>query len=206
MAYSSKYIEQAVEALSTLPGIGGKTALRLVLHFIQQEPEYTESIVTALSNMRTNIKHCKVCNNLSDENICSICSNPARNRSVICVVESIRDVIAIEETGQFSGLYHVLGGVISPIDGIGPESLSIDDLLKRMEDDIDEIVMAVSPSIEGETTIYYIAKKLAGLPVKVSTIARGVSFGGELEYADQFTLGRSITARIPYHQAVADKS
>ncbi len=201
MAYSSKKIEQAVEALSILPGIGSKTALRLVLHLVQQDETLTQQITDALAVMRNSIKTCSVCKNISDEELCSICSNPARRKNVICIVESIRDVMAIEETGQFNGVYHVLGGVISPIDGTGPESLEIESLVERIRTgEADELVMAISPTIEGETTMYYIARKLQNYPVQISTIARGVSFGGELEYADLFTLGRSITARVPYQQ------
>jgi recombination protein RecR len=166
MNFSSKLIEEAVEAFATLPSIGKKTALRLVLHLIKQEPEISEQFADAILRMRKNIKECKKCHNISDHDLCSICKDPKRDASVVCVVETIRDVMAIEDTGQFRGSYHVLGGVISPI--------------------------------EGDTTIFYITKQLKDLDVKVSTIARGISFGGELEYADELTLGRSIIARTPY--------
>lgn len=199
MNFSSKLIEDAVTAFSSLPGIGKKTALRLVLYLVNQEKEITEDFASALVQMRQNIKQCSKCHNISDEVICNICANPRRDNKVLCVVESIRDIMAIEDTGQFQGRYHVLGGIISPIEGIGPADLNIDSLTKRIsEDNIKEIIMAISPTIEGDTTIYYISKKLKDLPVKISTIARGVSFGGELEYADELTLARSIVARVPY--------
>jgi recombination protein RecR len=200
MNFSSKLIEEAVNSFASLPSIGKKTALRLVLHLISHDQENTEQIAHALVNMRKNIRWCKVCHNLSDESICQVCADVRRDRSVICVVESIRDVMAIEETGQYRGLYHVLGGVISPIEGIGPSDLHIDSLLERIEKkEAKEIIMAISPTIEGDTTIFYISKQLKKYPVKVSTIARGVSFGGELEYADELTLGRSIVARVAYN-------
>ncbi|MEM1214263.1 MAG: recombination mediator RecR [Bacteroidota bacterium] len=199
MQFSSKLIEAAVEAFASLPGIGKKSALRLALHLVQQPTEVTEEFTEAIRSMRTNIRTCEICHNLSDEVHCSICRDPRRNENLICVVESIRDVMAIEETGQYRGRYHVLGGVISPIEGIGPDQLTIDSLMNRVATgDVEEIIMAISPTIEGETTIYYLSKQLQGKNVKVSTIARGVSFGGELEYADGLTLGRSIVARIPY--------
>lgn len=199
MNFSSKLLESAVEAFATLPGIGKKTALRLVLHLLKNETAHTEAFANALVGMRNNIKTCKTCFNLSDEEICGICNNPRRKNGVVCVVESIRDVMAIEETGQFTGRYHVLGGVISPIEGIGPQDLQIDSLIDRIKaEEVKEIIMAISPTIEGETTIFFISKKLKDLNVQVSTIARGVSFGGDLEYADEITLGRSIVARVPY--------
>ncbi|MEL7220385.1 MAG: recombination mediator RecR [Bacteroidota bacterium] len=199
MQFSSKLIEAAVDAFATLPGIGRKTALRLVLHLVQQPEETSVEFADALKAMRSGIKECEVCHNLSDENKCTVCQDQRRDRRFICVVEGIRDVMAIEETGQFRGLYHVLGGVISPIEGVGPAELNIDTLIARTEEpDVQEVIMAISPTIEGETTIYYITKQLQDKEVKVSTIARGVSFGGELEYADGVTLGRSIVARIPY--------
>lgn len=203
MNFSSKLLENAVDAFASLPGIGRKTALRLVLHLVNQPPEASEAFADAIVNMRKNIKDCKVCHNLSDEPICEICSNNRRDKSVVCVVEGIRDVMAIEETQQFRGLYHVLGGIISPIEGIGPNDLNIDSLIGRVQSgEIKELIMAISPTIEGDTTIFYISKKLRDLDLKVqlSTIARGVSFGGELEYADELTLGRSIVSRIPYRK------
>lgn len=199
MKFASKLIEEAVDAFASLPGIGKKTALRLVLYLVNQESQTTTDFSKALTNMREHIKFCRNCHNLSDANICDICNDSYRDKTLVCVVESIRDVMAIEDTGQFRGVYHVLGGVISPIEGIGPSDLNIDSLADRIEKDkIKEIIMAVSPTIDGETTIFYISKKLKSFNIKVSTIARGVSFGGELEYADEITLGRSIIARVPY--------
>jgi len=199
MNFSSKLIEEAVLAFASLPGIGKKTALRLVLHLMNQPLEISGQFSEAITKMRRNIKHCKVCHNVSDTDVCSICSNPRRNDELVCVVETIRDVMAIEATGQFKGVYHVLGGVISPIEGVGPEDLNIDSLEKRILDKkIKEVIMAISPTIEGDTTIFYISKKIKHTEVNISTIARGISFGGELEYADELTLGRSIATRQPY--------
>lgn len=199
MNYSSKLIEDAVEAFASLPSIGRKTALRLVLHLIKQPEEQSEQFAKALVDLRKQIKYCKQCHNLSDVELCQICTDPSRDQSVVCVVESIRDVMAIEETSQFRGVYHVLGGVISPIEGVGPEDLNFDSLLKRVEEGrIRELIMAISPTIEGDTTIFYLSKQLNDPHLKVSTIARGVSFGGELQYADELTLGRSIISRTPY--------
>ncbi|KAA3622635.1 MAG: recombination protein RecR [Bacteroidetes bacterium] len=199
MNFSSKLIEEAVEAFASLPGIGKKTALRLVLHLIKQDVDKSEDFANAILNMRKNIKTCQQCHNISDNEVCSICTNKHRDSSVICVVENIRDLMAIEDTGQFRGLYHVLGGVISPIEGVSPFDLTIDGLLERIEKgEAKEIIMAISPTIEGDTTIFYISKQLKGKDIKISTIARGVSFGGELEYADELTLGRSILTRTTY--------
>ena len=199
MEFSSKLLESAVDAFSSLPGVGKKTALRLALHTIKQGKEYTQEFTSAIQTMIQNIQHCEECHNLSDEKTCSICKDTKRDRTTICVVESIRDVMAIEDTRQYRGLYHVLGGTISPIQGIGPESLNIESLNKRVQKrEIKEVIMAISPTIEGETTIFFVSKKLKELGVNISTIARGVSFGGVLEYADEMTLGRSIQARIPY--------
>ena len=199
MNYSSKLIEKAVEAFAALPGIGRKTALRLTLHLVGRELKDTEQFVGDILAMRQNIKHCKVCHNLSDEPLCDVCKDKRRDRSLICVVESIRDVMAIEETAQYRGLYHVLGGLINPLEGIGPAQLEIDSLLQRAATaETKEIILAISPTIEGDTTMFYITKKLKQTQVAVSSIARGVSFGGELEYADEVTLGRSIVARVPY--------
>lgn len=199
MTFSSKLIEDAVNAFASLPGIGRKTALRLVLHLVKQPIDNTESFAHALLKMRAGIKTCGTCHNISDNDLCSVCADMRRDRSVVMVVEGIRDVMAIEETGQFRGLYHVLGGVIAPIEGIGPQDLNIESLMDRVsQGEIREIIMAISPTIEGETTIYYISKKLSSLEAKITTLARGISFGGELEYADEVTLGRSIASRIPY--------
>jgi recombination protein RecR len=199
MTFSSKLIEKAVEAFSTLPGIGRKTALRLVLHLLKQDKTVTEQFTTALAAMREGIQECTTCHNFSDHEQCQICSDPRRDRSLVCVVENVRDLMAIEDTGQYRGLYHVLGGIISPIEGVGPHDLNIESLTQRAQaGDIKEAIMAISPTIEGETTIYYLTKKLHPLGVQVSAIARGVSFGGDLEYADEVTLGRSIVTRVPY--------
>lgn len=201
MTFSSKLIEKAVEAFASLPGVGRKTALRLVLHLLKQDKKTTEQFAAALVSLREGIRECRICHNLSDDEICQICADQRRDRSLVCVVETMRDIMAIEDTGQFRGLYHVLGGIISPIEGIGPGDVHIDSLVERAKQgDIREVVMAISPTIEGETTIYYISKKLQPLGIQVSTIARGVSFGGELEYADEITLGRSLVARTPYQR------
>lgn len=182
-----------------LPGIGRKTALRLVLHLLKQDKAHTEQFTTALTALREGIRECKTCGNLSDHETCQICADARRDRSLVCVVENVRDLMAIEDTAQYRGLYHVLGGIISPIEGIGPGDLSIDALLERAQKgEIKEVIMAISPTIEGETTIYYISKKIQPFGVAVSAIARGVAFGGDLEYADEVTLGRSIVARMPY--------
>lgn len=199
MNFPSKLIERAVTAFEKLPGIGKKTALRLVLHLLKQDVSAVEQFGDAIVRMRKEIKFCSECNNISDHERCSICENPKRNRSLLCVVENIRDVIAIESTNQFNGLYHVLGGVISPMDGIGPEELTTASLVDRCKKgEVKEVIMALNPTIEGDTTIFYLSKKLSGLPVKITSIARGISFGGELEYADDITLARSIATRMPY--------
>jgi recombination protein RecR len=199
MNFSSKLIEEAVLAFSSLPGIGKKTALRLVLHLTQQPVETSEEFARAIADMRKGIKACEHCHNISDHKICAICADQKRDQSVICLVESVRDIMAIESTGQFRGVYHVLGGIISPIEGVGPADLHIDTLVERVKGGIvKEIIMAISPTIEGDTTIFYIAKQLQDTDVQLSTIARGISFGGELEYADELTLGRSIATRTPY--------
>ena len=201
MQFSSILLSEAVESFSSLPGIGKKTALRLVLHLLQEDANMTKSMADRLIKMRENIKYCKQCFNISDEDICQICNNSKRDKSLVCVVRNIKDIIAIEETGHYFGVYHVLGNLISPIDGIGPEDIRINELESRVENDgIKEIIMAITPSIEGDTTIFYISKKLNGKDVSISTIARGVSFGGELEYADEITLGRSIVSRVKYER------
>ncbi len=197
MNISSKIVEEAVKSFSSLPGIGRKTALRLVLHLLNDKYELAEEMSNGLGRLK-DVRFCKNCHNISDHDICEICSSTARNKQLVCVVESIRDVIAIEETGYYSGLYHVLGGIISPLNGVGPEDLNIRSLIERIErSGIEELIMAISPTIDGDTTIYYLTK-LIPAHVKVSTISRGVAFGGELEYADEFTLGRSIASRVPY--------
>ncbi len=202
MHFSSKLIEEAVNEISKLPGIGKKTALRLVLFLLKEEKESTLSLSEALVNLRTRILYCSTCHNISDAPVCSICSSTKRDQGTICIVENIPDVIAIENTAQYFGTYHILGGVISPIEGVGPADLNIDSLLNRVKDneEIKEIIFALSSTMEGDTTSFYITKKLKDLPVKISTIARGVPVGGELEYTDEITLGRSILRRTAYEQ------
>ena len=197
--YPSQLLEKAVDEFAKLPGVGRKTALRLVLHLLHQEDETVEALAGAISKMKREVKHCKVCHNISDTDTCPICADPRRDASVICVVENIQDVMAIENTQQFKGLYHVLGGIISPMDGIGPSDIEIDSLVERVSrGDISEVILALSPTMEGDTTNFYIFRKLAHLNVKLSVIARGVSVGDELEYADEVTLGRSIINRTPF--------
>jgi recombination protein RecR len=198
MQFSSSLLENAVNEFSRLPGIGKKTALRLVLHLLKQDPKEVEHFSEVIAKMRQEIKFCQRCYNVADGDICSVCANSMRRQEIICVVENIRDVIAIESTQQFSGTYHVLGGVISPLDGIGPDQLTIPALLQRIEKEkTEELIFALSPTIQGDTTIYYIQKKLTGKLVRITTIARGIAFGGELEYADELTLGRSLQNRMP---------
>ena len=199
MNFPSKLIENAVEELAKLPGVGRKTALRLALHMLKEESEETFLLAEALVKMRTEVKHCKQCHNISDTEVCDICQNPLRDRSLLCVVSDIRDVIAIENTAQFKGLYHVLGGVISPIEGVGPSDLHIDSLLERLpKSEVKEILLAISPTMEGDTTAFYLTRKLRDQQVRITTIARGVPVGGELEYTDEITLGRSIVERTSY--------
>jgi len=203
MQLPSSLLENAVNAFAGLPGIGKKTALRLVLHLLKQEQGQVAQFSETISKMRSDIRFCKRCHNLSDHDLCAICENQLRNQRLICVVESIKDVIAIENTQQFSGLYHVLGGVISPLDGVGPDSLTIDSLVERVrQEDVEELVFALNPNIQGDTTIFYIQKQLQHLPCKITTISRGVAFGGELEYADEMTLGRSMMNRLPVENYV----
>lgn len=199
MKYSSKLIADAVAEFTKLPGIGEKTALRLVLHLMKQEKDKVQHFGDAVTRMRNEIKFCNTCNNVSDLDLCEICGSNHRDQSLVCLVETIRDVIAVENTNIYKGTYHVLGGIISPIDGIGPEKLNIDSLINRIKSGlVKEVIMALSPTIEGDTTIFYISKKLKDFGVPISTIARGISFGGELEYADEMTLARSIATRLPY--------
>ncbi|PIF06113.1 MAG: recombination protein RecR [Draconibacterium sp.] len=201
--YPSKLLEQAVEEFAKLPGIGRKSALRLVLHLLRQDNESVNRFGTSIIQLKQEIKHCSVCHNISDTDVCQICSNPARNKSAICVVENIRDVLAIENTQQFNGLYHVLGGIISPMDGIGPADLTIDSLVERTGNgETIEVILALSTTMEGDTTNFYIYRKLKDKQVKVSTLARGVAIGDELEYADEITLGRSLVNRIPYENSL----
>ncbi|WP_346854703.1 recombination mediator RecR [uncultured Draconibacterium sp.] len=201
--YPSRLLENAVNEFSKLPGIGRKSALRLVLHLLRQDVEDVTIFGNSLIQLRSEIQHCKVCHNISDTETCQICANPARNESVICVVENIRDVMSIENTQQFNGLYHVLGGIISPMDGIGPSDLEIESLINRVDSGkIIEVILALSTTMEGDTTNFYIFRKLKDKNVKVSTLARGVSIGDELEYTDEITLGRSLTNRVPYESSV----
>lgn len=197
--YPSHLLEQAVDEFSKLPGIGRKTALRLVLHLLRRDTEDVIRFTEAVSRLRREVKHCRICHNISDSDVCPICSDSHRDSSVVCVVENIQDVLAVENTQQFNGLYHVLGGVISPMDGIGPGDLEIDTLVKRVADgDVREVVLALSSTMEGDTTNFYIYRKLSGYNVKVTIIARGISVGDELEYTDEVTLGRSILNRTPF--------
>lgn len=206
MIFSSSLLENAVNEFSKLPGIGKKTALRLVLHLLKKEVSDVKMFSDAILQMREEIHFCIRCHNIADKTVCNICADRARNQSIICVVETIRDVIAIESTQQFNGLYHVLGGIISPLDGIGPDQLEIDSLVKRVtEEKPEELIFALSPNIQGDTTIYYISKKITNLPVKITTIARGIAFGGELEYADEMTLARSISNRMPVENYVGNR-
>ncbi|HEX8575478.1 MAG TPA: recombination mediator RecR [Flavobacterium sp.] len=202
MEFSSKLLEKAVGEMSQLPGIGKRTALRLVLHLLKQPGEQTRFLSQALLNMREEVKFCESCHNISDVSICEICSNRNRNHAVICVVEDIRDVMAIENTGQFRGIYHVLGGKISPIDGIGPSQLKIISLVEKVKaGNVQEIIFALSSTMEGDTTNFYIYKQIKQYNVITSTIARGISVGDELEYADEVTLGRSILHRVPFENS-----
>ena len=206
MQLPSVLLENAVNEFAKLPGIGKKTALRMVLHLLKQDINIVQQFGDAISRMRKEIRFCQRCHNVADADICSICANSMRRHDMICVVETIRDVIAIESTQQFSGTYHVLGGIISPLDGIGPEQLFIESLIDRVQKEgVTEIIFALNPNIQGDTTIYYIQKKLAPFQVKVTTIARGISFGGELEYADEMTLARSISNRLPIESYVSHR-
>lgn len=207
MIFSSDLLENAVNEFARLPGIGKKTALRLVLHLIKKDISEVKNFSDSISRMREEINFCSRCHNISDKELCNICLNRSRKSELICVVENIRDVIAIESTQQYNGLYHVLGGIISPLDGIGPGQLQIDSLIKRIEEEkTEELIFALSPNIQGDTTIYYISKKLNDLAVKITTIARGIAFGGELEYADEMTLARSISNRMPVENYVNNNS
>ena len=203
MEFSSKLLERAVNEMSQLPGVGKRTALRLVLHMLRQPKEQTLALSDALQTMRKDVKFCKSCHNISDIELCEICSNPKRNEDIICVVEDIRDVMAIENTSSFRGLYHVLGGKISPMDGIGPHDLNIESLVSKVkEGKVSELILALSSTMEGDTTNFYIYKQIKDYEVTTSTIARGISVGDELEYADEITLGRSIVNRIPFESSI----
>ena len=196
--YPSALLDKAVGEMAKLPGIGRKTALRLVLHLLRQDETQTDTLAQSLIEARHEIKRCRCCHNISDDELCPICSNPQRDKSMICVVENVQDVMAVEATQQFKGLYHVLGGVISPMDGIGPNDLEIDSLVERVgEGGVTEVILALASTMEGDTTNFYITRRLAQKGVKVSMIARGISVGDELEYTDELTLGRSIVNRTP---------
>lgn len=203
MNFSSKILEDAVNEIAHLPGIGKRTALRLVLHLLKQPKERTKQLSASLNKLVDEIKYCKSCHNLSDVEVCEICSSANRNEQIICVVEDVRDVMAIENTSQFKGLYHVLGGKISPMDGVGPHNLTIQSLVEKVNSGlVTEVILALSSTIEGDTTNFYIFKQLQQTTVKVSTIARGISVGNELEYTDEITLGRSILNRIPFETSL----
>jgi recombination protein RecR len=204
MNFSSKLLEDAVAEFSKLPGVGQKTALRLVLHLLKQDRAEVDRFSGAISNLRNNIQFCQTCHNISDHAVCEICRGPKRDRGLICVVEDTRDVMAVENTNQYNGLYHVLGGLISPMDGVGPSDLEVDTLVERLkENEVREVIFALSATMEGDTTIFYLNKKLKSYNITISTIARGIAFGGELEYVDELTLGRSIATRVPYENSLS---
>ncbi|MFO8087435.1 MAG: recombination mediator RecR [Bacteroidales bacterium] len=195
----SQWVENAVHELSRLPGIGRRTALRLALHLLNQDAEIANALGNAVINMKENVRYCRQCHNISDKPVCNICLSPTRNKQTVCVVRDVRDVMAIENTAQYNGLYHVLGGIINPMEGIGPQDLTINSLIKRVsENKIKELVLALPSSVEGDTTAFYIVKQLKDIPLTISSIARGISVGDELEYADEITLGRSIKNRVPW--------
>lgn len=203
--YPSKLLENAVSEFAKLPGVGKKTALRLVLHMLKWPTDDVERFGHSFITLKNEIKRCKVCHNISDSETCEICSNTSRDRTVVCVVENIRDVMSIESTHQFNGLYHVLGGLISPMDGIGPGDLTINNLIERISnEEVKEVILALSTNMEGETTNFYIFRKIKGFNIQISTIARGVGFGDELEYTDEITLGRSIKNRMPFEKTFGD--
>jgi len=206
MIFSSKLVEDAVTEFARLPGIGRKTALRLVLQILKMDHGKVDEFTGAISRLRHQAMFCSICNNISDSPVCSICANPARNQELLCIVENIRDVMAIENTQQYNGRYHVLGGVLSPLDGVGPDQLFLTNLGGRIQDQgVKELIMALSPNLEGDTTVFYISKLLKDTKVQITTIARGIAFGGDLEYADETTLARSIAKRLPVENYVALK-
>lgn len=203
MNFSSQLLEDAVNEFAKLPGVGQKTALRLVLHLLNKEQEEVAHFGRTLIRLKEEIKHCQICNNISDHSTCSICAAPKRDAATICVVEDTRDVMAIENTNQYFGVYHVLGGLISPMDGIGPSDLHIDGLVQRVATGgVKEVILALSANMEGDTTLFYLHKRLKDFQIPITTIARGIAFGGELEYADEITLGRSILTRVPYENSL----
>lgn len=204
MNFSSKLLENAVAEFSKLPGVGQKTALRLVLHLLNQDKSDVERFSLSMTKLRNEIQHCRTCHNISDLQVCEICASRKRDHATICVVEDTRDVMAIENTNQYTGVYHVLGGLISPMDGIGPSDLQIDSLVERMKaSEVKEVIFALSATMEGDTTIFYLHKRLKDYKINISTIARGIAFGGELEYVDEITLGRSIATRVPYEGSLS---
>jgi recombination protein RecR len=204
MNFSSKLLEDAVAEFAKLPGVGQKTALRLVLHLLNRDKEEVQKFSSAVSKLRNEIQFCQTCHNISDLKICEICASHKRDHTLICVVEDTRDVMAIENTNQYNGVYHVLGGLISPMDGIGPGDLQVDTLVERLKDNgVKEIIFALSATMEGDTTIFYLHKRLKQFAINISTIARGIAFGGELEYVDEITLGRSIVTRVPYENSLS---
>ena len=203
MNFSSKLLENAVAEFAKLPGVGQKTALRLVLHLLNQDKQEVEQFSKAISKLRNEIQFCSVCHNISDQSVCEICSSHKRDHSLICVVEDTRDVMAIENTNQYNGVYHVLGGLISPMDGVGPSDLQVDTLVERLKaNETKEIIFALSATMEGDTTLFYLHKRVKSFNITISTIARGIAFGGELEYVDEITLGRSIATRVPYENSL----
>ena len=203
MNFSSKLLENAVSEFAKLPGVGQKTALRLVLHLLNKDQEEVNLFGNSIMKLREEIKHCSICHNISDNHICEICTSTKRDVEVICVVEDTRDVMAVENTGQYFGVYHVLGGLISPMDGIGPSDLYIDSLVQRVATTpVKEVILALSATMEGDTTLFYLYKRLKDFQIPITTIARGIAFGGELEYADEITLGRSIVTRVPYENSI----
>ena len=204
MNFSSKLLENAVAEFAKLPGVGQKTALRLVLHLLNQDKQEVERFSTTISKLRNEIQFCSVCHNISDNSVCEICSSHKRDRSLICVVEDTRDVMAIENTNQYNGVYHVLGGLISPMDGVGPSDLQVDTLVERLKaNETKELIFALSATMEGDTTLFYLHKRVKSFNITISTIARGIAFGGELEYVDEITLGRSIATRVPYENSLS---
>jgi recombination protein RecR len=204
MNFSSKLLEDAVAEFAKLPGVGQKTALRLVLHLLNRDKEEVARFSTSVSRLRNEIQFCSTCHNISDNAVCEICASKKRDHSLVCVVEDTRDVMAIENTNQYNGVYHVLGGLISPMDGIGPGDLQVDTLVERLkENGVKEVIFALSATMEGDTTIFYLHKRLKQFNINISTIARGIAFGGELEYVDEITLGRSIVTRVPYENSLS---
>lgn len=203
MDYSSKFLERAVDEIANLPGIGKKTALRLALHLLRNDESQVQNLAQSLLNLKEKVIHCKSCGNISDRELCDICANPAREKSIICLVEDIRDVMAIENTGQYRGIYHVLNGLISPMEGIGPSDLNLQTLLNKAEKgEIEELIFGLSTTMEGETTAFYVYKKLMDYKFRLSAIARGIAVGDQLEYADEVTLARSIVNRVPYEKSI----